>query len=62
MANFFKTFFTGNSGESEDDKAKAEKKNFELFKYDGMRAERIGQIDYAIKCYNEALAIQDYVS
>ena len=25
MANFFKTFFTGNSEESEDDKAKAEK-------------------------------------
>ncbi|WP_321518452.1 tetratricopeptide repeat protein [uncultured Bacteroides sp.] len=59
MANFFKTFFTGDSVEPENEKAKAEKKNFELFKYDGMRAERIGNIDYAIKCYTEALAIQD---
>lgn len=59
MANFFKTFFTGNSVEPENEKAKAEKKNFELFKYDGMRAERIGNIDYAIKCYTEALAIQE---
>ena len=59
MANFFKTFFTGNVAEPEDEKAKTEKKNFELFKYDGMRAERIGNIDYAIKCYTEALAIKE---
>lgn len=59
MANFLKAFFTGNTVETEEDKAKAEKKNFELFKYDGMRAERIGNIDYAIKCYQEALAIEE---
>jgi len=59
MGNIFKTFFTGNPSEQEDNKAKTDKKNFELFKYDGMRAERIGNIDYAIKCYIEALAIEE---
>jgi len=59
MANLFKTLFTGDSVDSENEKTKAEEKNFELFKYDGMRAERIGQLDYAIKCYTEALAIKE---
>ena len=59
MANLFKTLFTGDSADTENEKTKAEEKNFELFKYDGMRAERIGNIDYAIKCYTEALAIKE---
>ena len=59
MANLFKTLFTGDSADTENEKTKAEEKNFELFKYDGMRAERIGNFDYAIKCYNEALAIRE---
>lgn len=59
MANFFKSLFSGNSESSEESKAKTEKKNFELFKYDGMRAERLGDINYAIKCYTQALAISD---
>ena len=59
MANFLSKLFGGSTENSEDAKAKAEKKNFELFKYDGMRAERLGNIDYAIKCYTQALAITD---
>lgn len=38
---------------------KNEQKNFEIFKYDGMRAQRMGRTDYAIKCFTEALAIQE---
>lgn len=38
---------------------KHEQKNFEIFKYDGMRAQRMGRTDYAIKCFTEALAIQE---
>ena len=33
-------------------------KNFDIFKYDGIRALRIGKVTYAIKCLKEALEIQ----
>ena len=33
-------------------------KNFDILKYDGIRALRIGKITYAIKCLKEALEIQ----
>ena len=33
--------------------------NFEIFKYDGLRARRMGRPDYAIKCFTEALAIEE---
>lgn len=44
---------------SKDQQAKQEKKNFEILKYDGIRARNIGQLDYAIKCFEEATAIQE---
>lgn len=56
---FFKSFFSGKSETPEEQKQKAEHKNFEIFKYDGMRAQRMGRMDYAIKCFTEALTIQD---
>ncbi|MDE6348853.1 MAG: tetratricopeptide repeat protein [Bacteroides sp.] len=56
---FFKSFFSGKSENPADEKQKNEQKNFEIFKYDGMRAQRMGRIDYAIKCFTEALAIQE---
>lgn len=36
---------------------KQEKKNFEILKYDGIRARNIGKIDYATKCFEEAIAL-----
>lgn len=59
MANFLKTFFTGKNEDTKDDKEKNDNKNFELFKYDGLRAQRMGQLDYAVKCFNKALAIKE---
>ena len=56
---FFKSFFSGKQDKPETEKQKNEQKNFEIFKYDGMRAQRMGRPDYAIKCFTEALAIQD---
>lgn len=56
---FFKSFFSGKSEAPEDEKQKNNQKNFEIFKYDGMRAQRMGRADYAIKCFTEALAIQE---
>ena len=52
------SLFGGNNS-SKDQQAKQEKKNFEILKYDGIRARNIGQLAYAIKCFEEATAIQE---
>ena len=59
MPNFFKSFFSGKSETSESEKQKNNQKNFEIFKYDGLRAQRMGRPDYAVKCFTEALAIEE---
>lgn len=56
---FFKSFFSGKPASPEEEKRKNIQKNFEIFKYDGMRAQRMGRADYAIQCYTEALALQE---
>ena len=56
---FFKSFFSGKQEKPETAKQKNDQKNFEIFKYDGMRAQRMGRPDYAIKCFTEALALQE---
>lgn len=56
---FLKSFFTGKAENPAEEKQKSEQKNFEIFKYDGMRAQRMGRFDYAVKCFTEALAIQE---
>ena len=56
MPNFFKSFFSGKSETPESEKQKNDQKNFEIFKYDGLRAQRMGRPDYAVKCFIEALA------
>lgn len=52
----FKSLFGGNNT---SEKEKNNKKNFEILKYDGIRAQRIGKLPYAIKCFEEAVAIED---
>lgn len=59
MPNFFKSFFSGKSETPESEKQKNDQKRFEIFKYDGLRAQRMGRPDYAIKCFTEALAIEE---
>lgn len=56
---FFKSFFSGKPSDPEEERQKNKQKNFDIFKYDGMRAQRMGRADYAIKCFNEALALQE---
>lgn len=57
--NIFKALF-GGSEETPEEKQKAdESRRFDMFKYDGVRAAKMGQVDYAVKCYREALAIHD---
>ena len=50
----------GSSKKSESEiKEETEKKNFDILKYDGMRARNIRQLPYAIKCFEEAIAIKE---
>lgn len=57
--NLLKALF-GGSEESPEEKKKAEDgRRFDVFKYDGVRAAKMGQHEYAVKCYTEALKIRD---
>lgn len=60
--------FGGDDKTPEQVQADESIKKFELFKYDGVKAMKMGQVEYAIKCYTEALNIKkdeetmDYLS
>lgn len=57
--NFFRALFGGKIETSEEKKKEDEAKNFDVLKYDGVRAMRSGQLDYATKCFRHALEIKD---
>lgn len=59
MAGFLKSLFKGNGNNTEEEKKKNSNKNFDILKFDGLRAMRIGKPDYALKCFTEALAIEE---
>lgn len=56
---FWKSFFGGEEQNPEEEKKDAEAKQFDLMKYDGVKAMRIGQFEYAEKCFREALKVHD---
>ena len=56
---FWKTLFGGAEESPVEEKKNAEARQFDLLKYDGVKAMRMGQFDYAVKCFREALKIQD---
>jgi tetratricopeptide (TPR) repeat protein len=56
--SFFKKLF-GSSDPVAEEKPKDESKNFDILKYDGVRALRTGQAEYAAKCFEHALALND---
>ena len=55
---FWKTFFGGEANPDEEKKS-ADERNFDLLKYDGVKAMRMGQFDYAVKCFTMALLTKD---
>ncbi|MDD4513991.1 tetratricopeptide repeat protein [Massilibacteroides sp.] len=59
MANFFTSLFSSSVEETTDGMSKSDRKKFDILKYDGVRAQKIGKLPYAIKCFTEALAIND---
>lgn len=63
MANFFKSLFSSSKAEQAvaEEQTPEPPKNFDTLKYDGVRAQRMGRIGYATKCYQEALLLmKDY--
>lgn len=55
---FLKRLFGGKSEPAEEDKEVKAAKNFEVLKYDGVRALRQGQFAFAIECFNAALQMK----
>lgn len=55
LSSLFKTKAADAAGEQE----KKTQKEFEILKYDGIRAYRMRRFDYAEKCFEEAIKLQD---
>lgn len=55
---FWNTLFGGETN-PEEEKKNADERNFDLLKYDGVKAMRFGQFDYAVKCFQKALETRD---
>ena len=55
---FFSSLFFSEKTE-EDQQQKEDGKKFDILKYDGVRAQRIGKLEYAVKCFTEALKIRE---
>ena len=51
--------FGGAETDPQEESRKGEDRNFDLLKYDGVKALRVGRADYAVKCFTEALKISD---
>ena len=56
---FWKTLLGGKEKSPEEEKQEREEKNFDLLKYDGVKAMRMGQADYAVRCFEEALKMRE---
>lgn len=50
--------FGGNKPE-DNQQEKQEQKNFEILKYDGIRARNINRLDYAIRCFEQAVTLRN---
>ena len=49
MGNFFTSLFSSSKpAEATEDKAKNEQKNFDILKYDGVRAQKMGKLAYEL--------------
>ena len=59
MGLFSSLFSSEKKEEIADDNQKDDLKNFEILKFDGIKALNIRKTGYAAKCFNEALKIQE---
>ena len=56
---FLKTLFGGREESPEEKAEKRREREFDVLKYDGVRARKIGEVKYAIRCFREALALRN---
>lgn len=56
---FLKALFSGKVESAEDLSKEKDAKNFDVLKYDGVRAMRTGQLPYAKECFLHALELQE---
>lgn len=57
--NFFKALFGGKEETSEEKKQEEQARNFDVLKYDGVKALHMNQWQQAIKCFTHALEIRE---
>ena len=57
--NFFKALFGGKEETSEEKKREEQARNFDVLKYDGVKALRMNQWQQAVKCFVHALEIRE---
>ncbi|NPD92657.1 tetratricopeptide repeat protein [Xylanibacter muris] len=57
--NLLKALFGGAEESPEEKRKNDDAKRFDMFKFDGVKAARMGNFDYAVRCYEEALKIKD---
>lgn len=55
----FSSLFSSKKGNATDSTEKDNQKNFDILKYDGLRAMQMRRVDYAIRCFEEALNLQE---
>ncbi len=57
--NILKALFGGKTEDPEERKKDEETKNFDILKFDGVKALHLGQADHAINCFSKALSYKD---
>lgn len=55
----FKSLFGHGAEQPEEAKDKSKQRKFDILKYDGLKALKMGKTGYAIRCFNEALILQE---
>jgi len=59
MEKLFGSLFSFSKSSEEERKEKDNRKKFDVLKYDGIRAQKMNKLPYAIKCFSEALVIEE---
>lgn len=57
--NFLKALFGNSEITPEEEKKNKNDRQFDLLKYDGVKAMKTGRFDYAVKCFEESLRLND---
>ena len=56
---FWNALFGGGQQTPEEEKKEQEEKKFDLLKYDGVKALKMRQAEYAVRCFTEALKLKE---